>query len=95
MTDIRNAMNDQLTTPLTLTEREQLREAMGGIVSVFQIKGTDPPVALLALVNIMAHTLANMIPNQEERHTRTDWLVSHLPLYVRAYEQKEKSVPSL
>lgn len=91
-TDPRNIMNDQFVTPLSLTEREQLREAMGGIVSVFQIKGTDPPVALLALVNVMAHTLANMIPNKEDRRIRTQWLQSSLPLYVAAYEQKEKQV---
>lgn len=93
MTDPRNIMNDQfLVTPLTLREREQMKECMTSFAQTFKLRGVDAPIAILTLINLLAHTLANEVDDKQERRTRTEWVQTQLPLYVAAFEQREKKI---
>ena len=94
MSEHERARQDILHTPLTLRERIEMRDLELSMKQIILSKGYSIPVILLALVNILADLVANFVADKEERQTRMNWIVTQFPFYVRAYEQKEKTLGS-
>lgn len=76
---------------MTPAQRRQQRQLQDQLAYVLKHRDADPRVAVVALQNLMASILATQFA-PDIRAQLVDVLLSTLPLYVGAYEQRERII---
>lgn len=74
--------------PLSLADRNQIRDLNRRVAAVFAQQGTDPKLAFIVLLNVLGSLIGTQM-NDLERVDAVAKAQMTLPMYVEAYRVKE------